>query len=235
VWIVLSTRLVKFVPVSGNNRTAGNAVTPSRNFTDRSGNTDTLMVRPSGEGDSTVSVQLPVVVGDATDDSIVIWHVDAGPDTGLSRLAGAWVLKADDTVTLANLVPGRRILATDRGRAALTAAHIALGGLVDPSEVVAAVADVRDELQQLYVQARATTGGKHWTAPAWPHLPAAVDVEHPPSLVAEPVVQRALGIASWLTSVCEAWVSIERQRLAHKYMIDAGGPAQRPMPLGAAS
>jgi hypothetical protein len=73
-------------------------------------------------------------------------------------------------------------------------------------------------LQKVFEQAAAKSKSK-LIAATWPHLPAAIDLEHAPADANAPQnVVVTLGIARWLEAVAVAWESLERQRLARKYM-----------------
>lgn len=75
---------------------------------------------------------------------ICIWHIDVGPDIGLSRLSGAWVLEPDDNDTIVNLIRGRHVvLCNDTD--ILTRENITTAGTVDIDATVDAVIAERDD------------------------------------------------------------------------------------------
>lgn len=172
----------------------------------------------------TPSTVLAVV--DAVDDGPVVWWVDLGLGTGMSRLGGAWVLSTESLRGhLAALTAGRMTLATSAGQDALHQQHLDAELVVDPVATLEAVVAVRDELHTEYER---MAPGRGLTAPSWPILPTPLDPEQE-SPKGAPL--RALVIARWFDRLCGTWEAIERQRLARSYLRQLGGDAMRVLPV----
>ena len=68
-------------------------------------------------------------------------------------------------------------------------------------------------------------------APEWPQVPEQIDLENPPRTAGAPdLVASALGIARWLEMLAVAWGSLERQRLARRYL-RLDDPSPRALPI----
>jgi hypothetical protein len=178
-------------------------------------------------GDSPV-----LAVVDAVDTTLVVWWVDLGLRSGLSRMCGAWVLDSGDArETLHTLIGGRPLVITPTG-ADLLAGNPAAAAIVDPAATLSAVVAVVDELQAAFADAATTRkNGRALTAPRWPAVPDPLDLETVADAGGEPRTRRALGIARWFERLCTAWDTIEEQRLARPYLRPLGGPATRPLPV----
>lgn len=81
---------------------------------------------------------LPLAVIDEPSGKICIWHIDVGPDIGLPRLSGGWVLEPDDTDTITTLIRGRHVVLCN-GTELLTRENITTAGTVDIDATVDAV------------------------------------------------------------------------------------------------
>lgn len=165
-------------------------------------------------------------VVDAQNGKIVIWHVDTGPDHGMSRMAGAWVVGKDDGDKIDLLVAERRALMTEAGQEALAELCIELPGLIDPDSTLDNLQSVLSELQAVY-DAHPKRAGL--VAPEWPPLPEKTGVHDLSCGQSQKPTQMALGLARWLEQVATAWDRIESVRIARKYM--PGGPARRCTPI----
>ena len=180
------------------------------------------------EGGSTLAVI------DGIADVPVIWWVDLGPrSNGVSRLCGAWVLDdAERVQKLQTLTALRMTVATAAGQSLLDEHRVEIDRVVDVGATGAAVLAVRDELQLAYEQAVTTRkNGRSLIAPAWPTLPAPLDVESAETSAGDSRTCRALAIARWLNHLCVVWDTIEEQRLARAYLRTFGGPVARALPV----
>lgn len=167
-------------------------------------------------------------VVDAHGGEVLIWHVNTGPDLGMPRMAGAWMINVDDTAKVKLLVEQRRVLATDEGKAVLAAIGVSVHEYIDAQATVRHLAAERDNLQAIY---EAHPNCEGLVSPRWPSLPTTADLHNPPAVASDSVTGRALHSARWLEQVAHAWDRIEAQRLLRKFM--PGGPIRRPMPLAA--
>lgn len=163
---------------------------------------------------------------DARDGRLVIWHVRLQPGTGMSRMAGAWVLEAPVNNDVEALVTGRRALVTANAHKALDTLGVRVHAEIDPSATIENIEAVRDELQAAYQD---YSKRRKLTAPMWPQIPTMLNMEAPPLACSDELTTAALGIARWLASVAVVWEQIERERLARYYL--PGGPGQRAMPV----
>lgn len=183
-----------------------------------------------------------VAVVHAGDGQIAIWHVDVGRDSGLARMAGAWVLPLSPTEGDSALLRGRRILSTPAGSAAvetlMAGANANVDGFVDVAATLAGISEVIDDLQAAFDTEVVGRKAK-LVAPAWPELPAALDVaalevaelngsaaagggEH---------VAVALEMARWLEGLVKIWDKVEAQRVTRKFLSAHGGKDRRPLPI----
>lgn len=171
-----------------------------------------------------------LAIVDAADGVPVVWWVDLGPRiAGMSRLCGAWVLDGDDvSKTLLALTATRVSLFTADGQVILKEHEVATDRSLDLESTLAAVVAIRDDLQAAYTEAATTK--KSLTAPRWPTLPDPLDVETAQTPGGDPRTSRALGIARWLNDLCQAWDTVEDERLKRSYMRALGGTADRPLP-----
>lgn len=162
------------------------------------------------------------VVDRAETGELVIWHVDTGPDNGLARMAGAWVLDAQvlgPSSQAEDLLRGRRVLATAAGRAALEGWDIA--GVVDPD---ATLIGFREEIATL--QEAFDAEARKLVSPTWPALPSPLDFG-----TAADAVAVVLGAARWLEDAAVRWEKMEAQRVTRKFLAPLGGPERRPLHL----
>jgi len=177
-----------------------------------------------------------VVVIDANADGTIVWQVDVSSDTqGSSRMCGAWVLAADEFGKLEMLTRARYVVATRAGDRALRriTGHGHLG-VVDLAKTLSAVESEISDLQTVF-ELVASKSKSNLTVPAWPNLPETIDLARPPTDKNAPQgVAVSLGIARWLEAVAVAWESLERQRLARKYM-RGGELTPRAFPIRIAS
>lgn len=173
-----------------------------------------------------------VAIVDAADDESIVWHVDVSLDTqGSSRMCGAWVLAARDQRTLQSLTRARYLVATPAGGKALNRAGAGDNrGVIDLTASRDAVESEIGRLQTSFEEA-ASKSKSSLIAPTWPRLPKPIGLRQPPVDVKVPQnVAATLGIARWLEVLALAWESLERQRLARRYM-RGDDLTQRPFPL----
>ncbi|GAA4804623.1 DUF6218 family protein [Tomitella cavernea] len=170
--------------------------------------------------------------------AVAVWHIDVGPDIGLARPCGAWLLDGDDNGDQVRaLVRGRRILATAAGARALASLHPEIDGWIDGDATVRGVHDEIDALQQAFEQHLRETG-RSFVAPGWPQVPAGLDPD------ASAVLQMAadttggddgtgaaLALSRRLADLADTWQKVERQRLARQFLRGRGGDAHRALPV----
>lgn len=165
-----------------------------------------------------------VAVAHAVDGAIAIWHVDVGPDNGLARMAGAWVLAPGGEDSEAGraeiLLRGRRVLATAEGRAAIEGLGVVIEGFVDPAATLAGIGEEIAALQEAFDVAMATRKTK-LVNPSWPTPPEALEV------VGGDEVAVVLGMARWLESLAKTWEKVEAQRVTRKFLQGDGGKERR--------
>lgn len=174
----------------------------------------------------------PIAVVDEFDGSVVVWHVDVGPDDlDMGRLCGAWVLSATDVDVIENLVHGRAVFDCNNSPT-LRALATSTSGSIDVDATVAAVIAERDALQRRYVEFAAVSKSK-LVAPDWP------EVIHPKQIAAdvprtEEVARQtgdAFPMARGFKELAEAWERIEKQRLRREFLHDPAGSSARPVPV----
>ncbi|MDA3637532.1 MULTISPECIES: hypothetical protein [Rhodococcus] len=173
---------------------------------------------------------LPLAVIDEASGKICIWHIDVGPDVGLSRLSGAWVLEPDDSDTIVNLIRGRHVVLSN-DTDILTRENITTAGKVDIDATVDAVIAERDALQARFNSHAATR--KTLVPPTWP------EIVHPKQIAAavprtENIIEQtgdSFPLARGLNVLAQAWTQLEKQRLARPFLIEPVGPNPRPLPL----
>ena len=174
-----------------------------------------------------------VAVVHASDGNLLIWHVDVGPDNGLARMAGAWVLATvvledavvpEDAVTL---LRGRRVLATAEGRAAVEEFGVPIDGFVDPDATLAGIGEEVAALQEAFETAVAGRKAK-LVNPSWPASPAALDVAAGDDAEGVAVV---LGIARWLEGLAKTWERVEAQRATRTFLLPDVGKQRRSLPV----
>lgn len=183
------------------------------------------------------------VVDVAQDGRLVIWHVDISPDNGLARMAGAWVLSLDESAgqqdepaglaaesagRAADLLRGRRVLASAAGAAAVAALAVDIAGFVDPAGTLD---DMADRIATL--QAAFDAEARKLVSPTWPALPEPLDFASVAASMPDGTghVAVALGAARWLEDAAVRWEKIEAQRVARKFLAPFGGPTRRPLHL----
>ncbi|WP_037139201.1 hypothetical protein [Rhodococcoides fascians] len=179
---------------------------------------------------ATTTYLRPIAVVDEPAGKICIWHVDVGPDIGLSRLSGAWVLDADNTHSIQSLIKNRYIVRCG-GTDVVERHNIVTAKTVDVDATFKAVLAERDSLQERFDRYAATR--RTLVAPSWP------DIVHPAEIAT--TVRRtqevaaktgnAFPLARGLNELALAWTQIEKQRIARPFLIDPAGPATRPLPL----
>lgn len=173
---------------------------------------------------------LPVAVINESSEKICIWHIDVGPDIGLPRLSGAWVIESDDTDTIVTLIRGRHVVLCN-GAEILTRENITTAGTVDIDATVDAVIAERDALQARFNSHAATH--KTLVPPTWP------EITHPKEIAAtvprtDNIIEQtgdAFPRARGLNVLAQAWTQLEKQRLARPFLIEPTGPNPRPLPL----
>ncbi|MFI9411366.1 hypothetical protein [Nocardia gamkensis] len=158
---------------------------------------------------------------------LIIWHVDVGPTSGLSRLSGAWVLGLGEVQTISNLVGGYRIVCCS-GEVSLPDG-VAAAGVVDVDGSVEAVREQVAAADERFTEHQATVTNP-LVRPQWP------PIDHPaaPRAVPDPAddaVQPALALAHGLKDLADGWSAYESLRLARPFLIEHGGPVRRALPL----
>jgi hypothetical protein len=178
------------------------------------------------------SVPSVLAVVDVNPAGAVVWWVNVGSvGRQVGRLCGAWVIDEAESARVRQLLSGRLVLPTAAARELVRSSHVDLSALVDSAGTLANVADTRDALQAAFEsEIAALPKGRALVAPSWPALPQPLDPESPPLVVGTEPVRRALGIARWFDTLCQAWDGIEEQRLARKYLRSLGGDSARPLP-----
>ena len=174
-------------------------------------------------------LQAVVAVVHANGDTTAIWHVDIGPDIGLGRLCGAWVLQCDDTTRTELLTRGRYILATDASRRIIDDTIVDIAGHIDIAATLTAVIDEISALQAAF-EAEPRPKGRKLVEPDWPTLPALYN-ETALAASGDSDTAVAHGIGRWLADLAISWQRIESQRLARTFLIDLGGKKPRMMPV----
>lgn len=172
----------------------------------------------------------PIAVVDEPAGNICIWHVDVGPDIGLSRLSGAWVLDPDNAPSIQTLIKDRHVVRCE-GTDVVERYDIAITGTVDVDATFTAVLAERDSLQERFDSHAATR--RTLVVPSWP------DVVHPAETAATVRRSRevaeqtgnAFPLARGFNELARVWTQIEKQRLARPFLVDPAGPATRPVPL----
>ncbi|WP_024793366.1 hypothetical protein [Tomitella biformata] len=164
-----------------------------------------------------------VAVAHARDGRLAIWHVDVGPDNGLARMAGAWVV-SDELDQAATLLRGRRVLATAEARAAIEELDVPIAGFLDPDTTLAGIGEETDRLQEEFEAAMAGRKTK-LVNPSWPTPPDALEVADG----AEVAV--ALGMARWLEGLAKTWEKVEAQRVTRKFLAPELGRDRRSLPV----
>ncbi len=174
-----------------------------------------------------------IAVVDGPEHVPVVWWVSAGPGSGISRLCGAWVLDTDaQRQHLRILTNGFITLPTADGLRVLREQALAPDRVLDPAATLAAVTDVRDELQDVYEHTITTArSGRTLVPPSWPRLPEPLDLDYVPRPAGDPRASRAFGIAQWLMYLADAWADVEEQRLSRRYLHAIGGDVSRNLPL----
>ncbi|WP_016699239.1 hypothetical protein [Actinoalloteichus spitiensis] len=170
-------------------------------------------------------------VVDVNADRAVLWHVDTGPNLGISRLGGAWVLERDDP-RVADLVSDRWLLATARARRELDVLSSPDAVHMDTARTVGAIREEVHRLQRIYLE---HPQAERLVEPEWPNIPnppqeGPVAGGSPPDLVHD-----ALMLARWLDRIANLWDQIERQRLARPYMSTGTGKRVCPISIEVAA
>ncbi len=203
------------------------------------GGTDTAATGDDADPHLTRVLRDTVAVVDAPGDdggAVAVWHIDVGPDNGLARPCGAWLLDAgDDGERIRSLLAGRRVLATAAGEQALTGPDgdaiggRTIAGFVDAAATVRAVREEIDALQEAF-DAELRASGRSLVAPDWPRVP---DPAHPDGLRrcdGDDGTGAALGLGRWLADFADLWQKVERQRLGRRFLREHGGDAHRSLP-----
>lgn len=160
-----------------------------------------------------------MAVVDANPENIIVWQVDVSPNpSGLSRMAGAWVLAAGDCETLKSLVQARYLVATASGLDACR--RVSADGYTATIDLSLTLDEVAAEIKRLQgkFEEAATASKSALVPPTWPKLPQSFEATSPTDPKAPVHVAVALGIARWLELVALAWESLEQQRLMRKYL-----------------
>ena len=131
-------------------------------------------------------------VVDAWNEQVFIWHVQTGPDIGMSRLTGAWAVAIDEVGKVKLLVEKRRVLATSAGEKALDHICVAISQHIDPDATIKNLETAREELQAVY---DAHPKRQSLVAPAWPLLPDPIDMHNPPTVATGERTSVALAVA----------------------------------------
>lgn len=155
----------------------------------------------------------------------VIWHVNTGPEVGLSRLTGAWVLDVRSQETIGLLTRERRVLATPEAEQALSDIDIKIPEHIDRKATFCNLEVERDALQDMF---DTHPNRKNLVEPDWPSLPTPPTPGKTPSPDSERTGV-ALALAQWLVQVAVTWELIESQRLLRNWM--PGGRNRRTTPI----
>lgn len=179
-----------------------------------------------------------VVVVDSDEADVWIWWVNVGERLqGVSRLCGAWELKAEAPGTpkvLESLVFGRLVMATGRGKQALTLAGVKVTREVDVVATVHAALAARTGYQKLFDEEQASRPpSTRMKAPSWPDFPDPLDLENPPSWDVNHTsmdhLDPCLSISHWLDALCSRWEDLEEERLGRPLLRKLG--PRRPIPV----
>ena len=172
----------------------------------------------------------PLAVIDEPAGRVCIWHVDVGPDIGLSRLSGAWGVDPENTDTIHTLMKNRHIVRCN-GTDIVEREGISTPGTVDVDATVDAVLAERDQLQARFESHAATR--KTLVAPTWPDIVHPNDIASTVSRTRE--IEKRTGdafpVARGFNELARAWTRIEKQRLARPFLVDPAGSDTRPLPL----
>jgi len=200
---------------------------------------------PNGQADEGAAGSLPadlarvrrdtVAVVAASADGAAVWHIDVGPDIGLARPCGAWLLDpADDAESIRVLTQGRRVLATETGKRVLQECGASFAGLVDAEATVRGARDEIDALQRSFDE-ELRRSGRSLVGPSWPAIP------DPPSEGGEAADTRsaapadgtetALWTGRWLADLADAWQQVEGQRRQRDFLRAYSGEDRRSLPV----
>lgn len=184
--------------------------------------------------------------------AVAVWHVDVGPDIGLARLCGAWLLDAGtDGSQIRTLLRGRRVLATGSGAQALESKGVLRadgieigsgleveGGVTIEGWVAAdaTAATIRDEIGALQAafEEEQRANSPNLVPPTWPRVPGAArpdDFSAADGTDDPAGTGAALTAARWLADLAEVWQKVEGQRLTRKFLRELGGPHHRSLPV----
>lgn len=156
---------------------------------------------------------------------MVVWHVNVGAASGLSRLSGAWVLGEESAGELASLTVGRWVV---RCRPELEAPE-GVAGVVDLEATVNAVRMEIDAADEAFSAHQETVANK-LIRPEWPVVTHPAEAGLPRNEIDE-VVRPALGLARGLAEMADAWAAFESLRVVRPFLVEFGGAGVRALPL----
>ncbi|MGW4091707.1 hypothetical protein [Nocardia sp. NPDC004750] len=179
---------------------------------------------------------LSIAVLNRLDNRLAIWHVNVGPDQGLSRLSGAWVLDIDRVAEIRTLINGHHTIDCDAGL--ILPESVVTAGRLDIDAMAAAVRAEIDLIDALFTKHIASMPkSKQPIRPDWPTVVYPADVSALTQQV-DAVVGPALATAHSLKDLATSWFEFETLRVAPRdkgrprsFLIERGGPDIRPLPL----
>jgi len=171
----------------------------------------------------------PIAVLNRVDARLAIWHVDVGPDSGLGRLSGAWVLDIERTAEIGTLINGRYTVDCVAGLE--LPAGVAAVGRLDLDAIVASVRAEIDSTDALFTEhIRGLSKSKQPVRPGWPTVVYPADTSALTRRVGA-LVGPALAAAHSLKDLAAVWFEFEALRVAREYLTGHGGPYVRSLPL----
>ncbi|MEV2225091.1 hypothetical protein AB0E01_35230 [Nocardia vinacea] len=176
---------------------------------------------------------LTIAVLNRIDNRLAIWHVNVGPDLGLSRLSGAWVLDIERTAEIGSLINGRHTIDCVAGLE--LPEGVAAAGRLDIDAMAAAVRAEIDSTDALFTEhIVGMPKSKQPIRPAWLTVVYPANVSTLTQRV-ETVVGPALATAHSLKDLAVCWFEFETLRVAPRdngrprpFLIERGGPDIRP-------
>ncbi|MTE14140.1 hypothetical protein [Nocardia aurantiaca] len=169
----------------------------------------------------------PIAVVDHVNEQFIIWHVNIGPDLGLSRLCGAWILGADQTEVAAKLISDRYLAWADLSRTLPDSTRPV--GILHIGHTVNAARSELQSADRLFTEHQATVPHR-LVRPVWPALKDPRRPQRLPRTTAEHIVP-TLSLAYGIRDLADAWARFEAERIQRKYLVHRGGPTARPLPL----
>lgn len=169
---------------------------------------------------------LRVAVVDANGDDTAVWSVLAGKgsDPCESRLAGAWRGDANTLSSLHLWRDGTAVLSTQRASEALRAMALADLPSVDPDGLITELTSRIGFLQRAFEdEVSSRPKSKRLEQPRWPDTKLLALGYCSPGVEDDPAAV-ALANARWLARYCDAFTSVEEQRLSRPYLASIAAP-----------